>query len=178
MISGLELFEARDRTNPLDLKALEEKYEIKLPPVFRSFLKNFKWNAAVIEDQEFWFTNALGLGEINFRCQTAEQHFRFTYEMGDRYIEDRGLVLLAACRYGVYVGTKGEEIDKIIMGTESTESNYMIVADDIFEFLRFITTDVGAFANSVAEYVMFLKDLGYDEDEIEHEIDYWKEHYN
>ena len=178
MITGFEIFEPRNRNERPELEELENEYKIKLPPIFRSFVKHFRWKKELIENEDFWFTGALNLGEFNFRCKTLEQHFRFTFEIGDEEILEREFLLLAASSYSVFLGTKGNEVDKIIMGTGSTKGDYMIVAENIFDFLECVTTDVGEFASSEDEYVKFLKELGYAEDELEHEVNYWQEHYN
>lgn len=177
MINGFDLIEACDKNDSIDLEHYEKHYKLILPPIFKAFAKNFKWKADLLEGTEFFYTPELELGELYFRCHTIEQHFRYTYEMEDGDIDDHKFILIAASRYGVYLGTKGKDADKIFMGTQSTRGSYKIVAENIFDFLRHITNNLQEYATSSEEYRDYMIALGSEDEDIDFQVHHWETNY-
>ena len=116
-------------------------------------------------------------GEVTFPFLGGiEENLKSTLNSSDEEIIDRKLILIATNRYGFYVGTSADDQDKVFTMTKSTEGSLKIVVNNIFEFLRGITDNLSDSADTEEEYRQFMISLGYEDDDLEHEIEEWKDY--
>ena len=174
MITGLDLIEGRPLKDIVDIDALEKKYKITLPPIFRVFAESFRWKPDVTGDRHFYYYPELSGGEVYFPFPTVESNIVSTSGMTDDEIDERKFILIAENRYGIFLGTaKGEE-DKIFMKMTSVEGSFKCIADTIFEFLRGITDNLLQLEATEKEYRSYMTALGYEGEDLEDEVNYWK----
>ena len=166
-MTGLKLIEERSLKERLDFEELHSKYTIVLPPIFRLFLETYKWNSKLTMNKSFYYYPELAGGEISFPFNNIDENIASTIGSSDDEIIDRKLILIAQSRFGYYIGTINDDKDKVFTKTTSLEGSFKVVANNVFEFLRGVTDNLSEVAESVEEYSGFMKDLGYEEDEIE-----------
>jgi len=175
MINGLDLLKSRSLKEKLDFSAIEESYTVLIPPILKVFLNSFEWDKILVDGKEFHYYPELSGGEVTFPFTDGiEGSLKSTVNSSDEEIINRKLILIATNRYGFYVGTLDEERDKILTKTKSTEGSFKVVADNIFEFLRGITDNLSDVADTEEEFRQFMLSLGYEDDDLEDEIDDWK----
>ncbi|GAA5044689.1 hypothetical protein GCM10011506_15890 [Marivirga lumbricoides] len=175
MMNGLNLLKSRSLKEKLDFLAIEESYDILIPPILKVFFDSFEWDNTLVDGKEFYYYPELVGGEVAFPFVSGiEENLKSTVNSSDEEIIDRKLILIATNRYGFYVGTLDDEQDKILTKTKSTEGGFKVVADNIFEFLRGITDNLSDSADTEEEYRQFMISLGYEDDDLEDEIDDWK----
>ena len=145
---GFELFKTRPTEDSLDLNKLELDYGIKLPPLYKLFLRNFYpkiYLDLYMDNQhnekynllwnEFSLNNHVMLDDF----LEIESTLRGWNEKGyyDQLYEWKFLPIAnTQTRYKFCVGLEGNMRDKIILDFDSFDSEFEVVASDIFEFIR------------------------------------------
>lgn len=165
----------------IKLKTLKERLADKetlnkyqLPPVLTLFVKNFKIEESTGLDIFYYYLPFLEGGEVTFPVTTIEHMIESS--RSDEEVVSRGYIQIATNRLGVYIGTVGEEADKVIVKTKSTQGNFKVVAQNVFEFFAGLTDNLSNAANSVEEYTNYMIALGYEGDDLEDEIEAWLEY--
>lgn len=176
-MTGLNLLKSRSLKEKLDFRTIEKSYGILIPPILKVFFDSFEWDNTLVDGKDFHYYPELAGGEVSFPfIGGIEENLKSTFDSSDEEIINRKLILIASNRYGFYVGTLGGEQDKVLTKTKSTEGSFKVVADNIFEFLRGVTDNLSDSADTEEEYRQFMISLGYDDDDLEDEIDDWKSH--
>ncbi|WP_047789794.1 SMI1/KNR4 family protein [Tenacibaculum mesophilum] len=176
MKTGLDLLKSRPLKEKIDFSRIEKRYGVIIPPVYKIFIESFKWDETLIREHFFYYYPELVGGEVTFPYENLEDALISTLSSSDEEVLNRKLILLASNRYGFYVGTQGEEKDKILTKINSLEDSFIVVADNIFDFLRGITDNLSDSADSVEEYRNFMISLGYEDEDLEDEIEDWKDY--
>jgi len=170
----MDLLKMRNRKEKVDIDSLEKRYDIIFPPIFRTFIESFKWIPEMTVDKIYHYYPYLLGGEITFPFADIESNLQATKGSTDDDIVQRKLILFASSRYGIFVGTEDENLDKVLISTHSLDGDYKIIANNVFEFLRGVTDNLSDVAETVEEYRSFMEALGYEDEDLEYEIEDWK----
>lgn len=173
-MTGLDLLKSRTLKNKVDVDSIAVSFEIKIPSLLRVFIESFQWNSELVEGKIFYYYPELAGGELSFQFNSIEDCLRSTIGSSDEDVIDRKLVLFATNRYGFYVGTIGDDADKVFTRTKSTARSFKVVADNVFEFLRGVTDNLSDVADTEKEYRSFMIAMGYEDEDLEQEIADWK----
>lgn len=173
-MTGLELIKPRPLRDNDDIGALESQYNISIPPIFKLFCQSFAWKTEVLNGKEFHYYPNLTGGEIIFPYTNLESHLSSTRGGTDTEIDENKVILLANNRFGIFVGTMGDQVDKVLLRTRSIEGSFTVIADNVFEFLRGITDNLSDSAETEDEYRDFMIAMGYEDEDLAEEIEDWK----
>ena len=133
MRTVLDFLESRPLKEEIDFLRIEKRYGIMIPPVFKIFLKTFKWNTTLLSKEFFYYPELAG-GEITFPFENIDKNIESTINSSDEEVLKRKLILLGNNRFGFYVGTEEGEKDKIFTRTTSLEGSFIVIADNVFDF--------------------------------------------
>ncbi|MBL4849664.1 MAG: WGR domain-containing protein [Planctomycetes bacterium] len=167
----------------MDQRAIREQHGLSVPPRYRLFVESFAWREELIKDKDFWHLPSVldprlgGNGEIYFRprIQRIEEMLEW-FDGGDEMVE-RKVLLFASNRFGVYIGTKGKDRDRVLMKEGDLDGGWVTVAKDVFEFMAGVTDNLQEVANSADEYRSICKALGAEGEELDDEVEYWLNHH-
>lgn len=148
MKKGFELFTTRNMNNVLDVAILEKLYRISLPPIYRLFVETFdigedqiKYDKLIVENSLYkkcitYFIYELN-NEIVFAGFNELSKVLYLQKEVDEWV-DKAYLPIGYCGFngGILLGTKGIEIDKIILHNFDREPYFTIIANNIFEFVR------------------------------------------
>jgi hypothetical protein len=149
------IFKFREIQDSVDVTSLENKYGFQLPPIYKLFaetyllgeehiyIEHYKLNDSNIM---FPLTTCYYLFKdtnIGFSHFVAIEKAFFYYDsgsLGDLEYERRHFPIASIDIGGLYVGTQGDERDKIFWNNE--DGIYpQIIANNVFEFLRGIINE-------------------------------------
>lgn len=147
----------------------------ELPPIFRLFVENFQWNEEAKNCESLFFIPYLSGGEISVRGWNYREMFSKDFVYEDDFLEENGFVCIATSNRGIYLGTKGEHIDKIFSTRSSLDESLVLVANNMFEFVRGLTDNISCAADSEDEFRRYMVELGYEDDDLEEEVKSWIE---
>ena len=173
-MTGFDLLEFRPLEEEINFKPIEDNYKITLPPIYKNFLSSFLFKKNLNTDRSFFYYPNLSSGEISFPFKDIYQNLESTIGTSDDEIIEQKLILIATSRYGFYIGTIGNQTDKIFTRDYSLNNSLISVANNIFEFLRGVTNNLKYSAKTEKQYRKFMIDIGYDGEDLELEIMYWK----
>jgi hypothetical protein len=147
MKRGFELLVTRSLEEKLNVTELEIAHRFKLPPIYRLFVESFilgegciqeerlhlEGHASfyplkdVVHEQDPYFFTGLG---------TLEQNLMARKEV-KAWLENAYLPIgNGAFNGAILVGTKGQEVDKIILHDFDKPPYFTIIANNVFEFIR------------------------------------------
>ncbi len=145
---GFNLFKTRPIEDSLDLGQLESKYGVSIPPLYGLFLKCFYpkieidayldthqneeyllYSSDEVCNEYVMMDNFLDI-ETTLKDWNENQYYDQLYEWNFLPIAQ------TQTRYIFCVGLEGNMKDKIILDIESYDSEFEVVANDIFEFIR------------------------------------------
>ena len=168
-MTGLDLFRKRTQKQELDEAAIFSKYGITLPPLAKDFLSEHELDMSLASSNHFFHKAILNQGDISFPFSSIEMMLQSTAT--DDEIISKGLMLFAANQHGIYIGTSGEWSDKIVTPAWSVENSLVIVEDDIIQFLKNTHSRLIDITDDENEFVSFLRQMDYDEEEINYELE-------
>ena len=172
MEKGIDFLESRIYRN-ISESSLNKKL-VDLPPIFKIFVENFKWNNKIIkEDKPLYFLPYLKGGEVYLDKWEYEEIFSKPIVFSTDNLEELAFITIGTAREGIHVGTKGEHIDKIFTFENSLENSHIQIADNIFQFVNGLTNNILKIAETETEYRNYMTDLGYYGDDLEEEVNYW-----
>lgn len=149
MKRGFELLKTRSLKDAVDISSLEEKYRIKLPPLYRLFCETFHLgDDSILTDKYMNPMNKNDFRYCTFYSYVKDREVRFAgfnslenalqYSTNtDEWIENKYIPIGHVGFNGaILLGTTESECDKIILQNFDTHPEYKILADDIFQFVR------------------------------------------
>ena len=173
MEKGTDFLESKIYRN-ISESSLNKKL-VDLPPIFKIFVENFKWNYRIIKyDKPVYFLPYLIGGEVYLDKWNYEEIFSKPIDYSTDNLEELAFITIATTREGIHVGTKGEDIDKIFTFKDSLENSHIQIADNIFHFVNGLTNNISNSAETETEYRNYMTDVGYYGDELEEEVNDWK----
>ena len=147
---------------------------VDLPPIFKVFIENFKWNQKLIEvDNNIYFLPYLKGGEVDLNKWNYEEIFSKPIVFRSDNLEKLGFITIATTREGIHIGTKGEYIDKVFTFENSLENSHVQIADNIFQFVNGLTNNISMCAETESEYRSYMIQLGYFGNDLEQEVNDW-----
>ncbi|MFT6335935.1 MAG: hypothetical protein ACJATI_002690 [Halioglobus sp.] len=173
MLNGINLFETRHYFENFEFEKIELKYDYKIPPILKVFYHTFKWKELDYNELSFYFYPFLKYGDIQFYAHSIEDMIKYSLNTNDDDIIENKLLYLATGYKNIFVGTKDNQIDKIIL---DDSGEFIILADNIFTFLRGITDNLVKTARTKEEYMTFMSHLGFEGTELEEEGEEWKKY--
>ncbi len=171
MKSGLDFLEANIFKGGISHSITRES--IELPPIFSLFIKNFRWSQTAISAEGLFYLPFLKGGEIYFDGWNYQEIFSKPIVFDEDYMEQRGMIPVATSNKGIYLGTKGADIDNIFSTENSLEDSFVQIADNIFEFIRGLTDNISMASTSEKEFTKYMTDLGYEDEELREEVLTW-----
>ena len=157
MKQGLELFKVRT-ANFVDIEALEKKFKIVIPPIYRLFIQNFEEEISVdryfhpISNRELkcnaikFINDDGGIDDddrVTFKNfgkteESLEMYFSGNHYWDELYDEEGDLLPIGSSQSSdiFALGFKGKRKDQIIMFDELHPDGLWKVSDNIFEFIR------------------------------------------
>lgn len=166
-MNGVEVLITRSTNNPINIDAIEKEFGIEIPPIFRILTENFEWNPKLIEEPEkvFHFIPDFSIGDFSIPYGDLRGAITSSINNDDE-IDEKKWILVANSTYGTFLGTKGEEKDKIIVRTSSLEGKYKVIANNIFEFIRGLTSNIYTCFETADDFKQYLIESGELEDQI------------
>lgn len=159
MKKGFEVIKTRPINENVNIGILEEEYSIKLPMLYRVFCQYFQGGDFASEMYQVdgkqdlaycagTYYEPKGKGDFNigitsiYTLQEVFDKRAKLFGYGDEDIE-RGLLRIADIGMGggLFVGTMGDENDKIILCIWDNDPPYEIIADNIFHFIQGLVMD-------------------------------------
>ena len=175
ILNGFDYFKTRHAFEEDTYQEIEAKYGYIIPPMLRAFATTFEWKDLDHDKLCFYFYPNLAIGNIEFHARTLEDMVRFAATANDDDVIDNKLIMLGTAIRNIYIGTLGEQADKILL---DDSGELVVIADDIFSFFRGITDNLVQTARSKEEFVSFKQQLGYEGDELIHEGEVWLKYNN
>jgi hypothetical protein len=150
MKRGFQLFKTRNTQDSINIELLEDKFKIKIPPLYKLFIKTFhvgniplETDKLIINKQvfdgncvitEFERNNIMFVDFISI-----EQSLSIRKEMFDEddaiNIEGYIPIIRTASNAIIHIGSKGLEADKLILDSDHPE-RFKILGVNIFEFVQ------------------------------------------
>jgi len=147
---GFEILKSRPVDDSIDIDALEKKYSFHLPPLYKLFSSCFYLGEEYIFVEKYWskkhndffslqsYNFYFGDENIGFSYFVPPEHAFEVYNSGslsDFDYEQSYFPIAGSSGNGLYVGTRGELIDKIIW---DSGNGRLVIAENVFEFVRSI----------------------------------------
>lgn len=150
MKNGFELLKTNSMQGAAFVSRLEQEFKFKLPPIFKMFASHFELGQFYTEKyfvpkyNDYYYivgneyesnkdVDCTGFFQIDkiFENKSTLQGY------GDEDIE-KELIRIAEIGLGgsIFVGTKEDEIDTIILSVWDREPQYKILAKNIFDFMQ------------------------------------------
>jgi len=150
MRKGFELLKTRELDNPLDIKKLEKKYHISIPPLLSIFCETFNLGEENMRAEKY----------LSFEGEQSDLQYcagyiyepnkevMFSYflpldfalsnmDSTDEWVENQYIPFgTSAFSGGIVIGTKPHERDHVIFEDPDGLAQYTKIADNIFEFVR------------------------------------------
>lgn len=122
-----------DYNAEISFDRIEEEYGLVIPPVFKVFLKNFKYEP--FEKQVVYVPDE-NLGFGNFGDNIVEA-IKGSLYVDDEFSEKKLIQFASSGIHagGLCVGTHGVDSDVVFLDSEESE-RFIRVADNIFHFMR------------------------------------------
>lgn len=161
---GFELLRSRSKSDIVSFTELEASLEILMPPLFKLFHESFKvdlerknfYYRNKNEERPFLSLKQSGFGledlgvnefvsyeQLNSYNEALNYYRTYDLPEGEvNYFYENLLLPICNCEQynrvggGIGVGTKGNNIDKIILIKDPQENQYEIIAENVFEFIR------------------------------------------
>ena len=173
MEKGIDFLESRIYRN-ISESSLNKKL-VDLPPIFKTFVENFKWNNRIIKyDKPLYFLPYLKGGEVYLDKWDYEEIFSKPIVYSTDNLEELAFITIGTTREGIHVGTKGKDIDKIFTFENSLENSHIQIADNIFQFVNGLTNSISGSSETETDYRNYMSDVGYYGDDLEEEVNDWK----
>jgi len=121
--------------NPKYVDELEERYSIKLPPIFKAFVQTFEFGKFNPSPQHKIVHPNKELGYEGFD-NTLEEKINIFFEQGDYFQEPRIFPVITSGMYpgGICVGMDEDNKDKVFLYIGHLE--LLLIAPDIFQFIK------------------------------------------
>jgi len=177
-MNALELFGQRAKKLEIDESIIFESYGIMLPPLAKDFLLAHELNVSLAQSEHFFHKKILNQGDITFPFHSIESILNSTKGMTDDEVNEKKILLIANNQFGVFLGTDGEWTDKIITKVSSVEGDFVVIANNITDFLKNTHDRLIDITDDEDEFVACLKELDYDEEEIGYELDDFRTYKN
>jgi hypothetical protein len=135
MKKGFDFIDTRSLSDPIDVSSLEEKYGVRLPPVFRLLAENFVFRSIAGRVPDYLPNAEVSFDNFQEDLETALKIYQ---EQGE-YYQERGVIPFAHSGMhagGICVGTRNEDADKIFIYRDSISDRYRLVCENIFHFIR------------------------------------------
>ncbi len=145
-----------------------------LPPIFKLFINNFDWTENTTSTSLYFLPYLQG-GEVYLKDWNYKKIFSKSIIENDPWMEENGFISIASSNKGIFLGIKDYYKDKIVSTEYSLDDSIVIIADNIFEFVRGLTDNVTSAAESSEEYRKYMIDLGYEKEDLEKEVNDWLE---
>ena len=136
LLRGFELLETRRLNEKIEISAIERKYGVIMPPMYRLFAETFYLTLKKKEEGEIEFLpveNLFGdkilfdsLFPIEFCAETYVEY---------EFWRSKGLMMIGGgpSEGGILLSIEGEDIDSIVY---NDANKYVKIAKNIFEFFR------------------------------------------
>ncbi len=179
MKKGLELLNGIN--NVIDITNLEEIHNLQLPPIFKIFASHFNLGEFVTEKYfSGKYSDYLQLTGVYYEPKGLDDNnigitglypikkiFEYHKNL-QGYTDDdleKGLIRIADIGFGggIFVGTKNNEVDSILLHSWDREPQYEILSTSIFGFMQGITSITTPENELVeAKYSQLYKNFGED----------------
>jgi hypothetical protein len=149
MKRGFELLKTRSLTEALDIPSIEERYNIRVPPLYRLFCETFHLgDDSILVDKYINPKNTSDLRYCSFYSYIKDREVRFAgfnslenaleYSKNtDEWIENKYIPIGHVGFNGaILLGTTESDADKIILHNFDLSPEYTTLASDIFQFVR------------------------------------------
>jgi hypothetical protein len=152
--NGFGLLKTRLASETIDVEGFEFKYKLSLPPLYRLFVKTFhlgefkneKFFHPDLDDLfycagPYYYPKGNGAENIGitglFNLEEVFENWHQKYGYGDETME-LGLIRIASLGIdgGLFVGNKENNLDVIILEYWDKETQFEILAENIFEFMQ------------------------------------------
>lgn len=133
MKSAISVLKTNDYSANFDFNYLEGKYGLIIPPIFRIYLSNFKYEP--FEKQVIFLPDEeIGFGNFG---NNIEEAIHGSLHVDDEFSERKMIQFASSGIHagGLCIGTQGEDIDIVFLDSEEKE-RFVKIADNIFHFLR------------------------------------------
>jgi hypothetical protein len=147
MKNGFELLKSRMLNNEIDFTALEKRYGVSIPPLFKVFASSFILGDELIytdryktREMEFFYASYFVYKpntEVRFAGFNNVEKAIGLIEVLDVWKENK-YIPIGHCGFNgaVLLGTQGTEEDKIILHNLDSKIEFVNLCDNIFEFVR------------------------------------------
>lgn len=173
MINGFDLFEKKHFFDKTDYSSLEKNYDYIIPPILRVFDSTFTWKQMDFDDLTLYFFPALKYGNIEFHAKSMEKMIKFAVDSNDDDIIENKLISLASGFKNIYIGTQGNQKDKILL---DDSGELVEIADNIFSFFLGVSANLVKTARTKEEYMKFKEELGFEGEELLQEGEDWEKY--
>jgi SMI1 / KNR4 family (SUKH-1) len=148
MTTGFQLLQTRNLNEIIDIELIEQKYDIKLPPIYKLFVKTFHIGEDLIYsdkylnplDNQIYHCNyfvyeqdkAVMFGGFN----DVEKSISLKNEV-EKWIE-YNYIPIGYCGFngGILLAINGAEADNIILHDFDGEVEFRKIANNVFEFVQ------------------------------------------
>lgn len=147
MKRGFELIPTRPISEKLDVDVLEDFYSIKIPPLYKVFAETFVLREDLILSDKYLSSNGSLFHASYFVYEENREVMFGGFNDLDKALSLKsevdewnfnGYIPIGYCGFngGIVLGTEGESIDKIILHDFDGDTEFTLIADNIFEFVR------------------------------------------
>jgi hypothetical protein len=148
MTAGFQLLKTRALTESIDIEFIERKYNFKLPPLYRLFIKTFHIGEDLIYSDRYLSPLDNQIYHCNYFVYIKDKEVMFggfndveksislKNEM-QRWTE-KNYIPIGYCGFngGILLATTGDESDNIILHDFDGEIEFRKIANNIFEFMQ------------------------------------------
>jgi hypothetical protein len=150
MNTGFDILQARSLSEQIEIDTFEVKFQLKLPPIFKLFATTFLLGEKNLIRQQYYESKS----ENYYDCKTYSfvfqsenigfSHFNeidFAFEvfgsngLSDLVYKNSYFPFAVSDGNGLYLGTKGKEIDEIFWD-RADGSSPIKISNNVFEFIR------------------------------------------
>lgn len=123
--------------NPKYVDELEEKYSIKLPPIFKAFVQTFEFGKFNPTHEHFIIHPNEDLGYDGMEENLENKFIAYT-TVGEYFQVPKMFPIIPSGIYGggFCIGLTGENTDKLFLYVDGANEIFRQIAPDIFQFIK------------------------------------------
>jgi len=173
MLVGKDLISLRKNKKDIKHKEIRALIGCALPPKLTSFLENYEWSDKFDSDASLIYFPEPRIGDLSRIGEDPIDIINFTINSGYDEVNEFGGIMIFGSRRGVIVGIKEENQDQVY-AKNSSDQEFMKVANDIFQFIEGLTDTPIEKAESENEYKLYLQRVGYEGEELDKKTKHWE----
>lgn len=147
MKRGFELLQTRQVKDNIDIGKIEADYSIKLPPLYRIFVETFVLGDDLIKSDKYITSDGSHFHASYFVYEINKEVMFGGFNDLDKTLSlkdeieswsSNGYLPIGYCGFngGIILGIQGDKADKIILHDFDSETEFIPIADNVFEFVR------------------------------------------